>query len=226
MKKWSTIYSNNIKKLGGPKKYLDYKIKEKTLLINKIIEYCKPYKNILEAGCGTGVMSTYLANKGFDVTAVDNEQGMLSIARKISKNYTKRPIFVKQDINKLNFPRNHFGVVFSHGVLEHFNDDQIVSLLKQQLKISHTLIFSIPTNYLDEKKNRYYGNERFLSFNKWKYLISKTKCKTIDMFGFHYIMGWRKYLDIIIRGKIFGPSPYLTFVLRKNEYAKRTQKKS
>ncbi len=153
MKKWSSIYSNNIKKLGGPKKYLNYKIKEKTLLINKIIKYCKPYKNILEAGCGTGVMSTYLANKGFDVTAVDNEQGMLSIARKISKNYTKRPIFVKQDINKLNYQANYFGVVFSHGVLEHFSDDQIVSLLKQQLKISHTLIFSIPTNYLNEKKD-------------------------------------------------------------------------
>lgn len=217
MKKWSSIYLNNIKKLGGSKKYLDYKIKEKTLLIDKIIKYCKPYKNILEAGCGTGVISTYLANKGFIVTSVDNEQDMLNIARKISKIYNKNPVFIKQDINKLNYPRNHFGVVFSHGVLEHFNDDQIVFLLKQQLKISHTLIFSIPTNYLDEKKDRYYGNERFLNRTKWEDLIAKTQSKTLEVFGFHYIMGWRKYLDIIKRGKIFGPPPYLTFVLRKTK---------
>lgn len=133
MKSWTSIYSNNIKKLGGPKKYLDYKIKEKTIFIDKIIKYCKPYKNILEAGCGTGVMSTYLANKGFNVTAVDNEQGMLNLARNISKSYPKSPTFVKQDINNLDYPHNHFGVVFSHGVLEHFSDDQIISLLKQQL---------------------------------------------------------------------------------------------
>ena len=217
MKKWSSIYSNNIKKLGGPRKYLDYKIKEKTILIDKIIKYCKPYKNILEAGCGTGVMCTYLANKGFNVTAVDNEQDMLNIAKKISKNYPKRPVFVKRDINKLNYPSNHFGVVFSHGVLEHFSDDQIISLIKRQSKISHTLIFSIPTNYLDEKKDRYYGNERFMGLNKWKGLISRTECETIEIFGFHYIMGWRKYWDTIIRGKILGPPPYLTFVLRKRK---------
>jgi 2-polyprenyl-3-methyl-5-hydroxy-6-metoxy-1,4-benzoquinol methylase len=161
-------------------------------------------------------MSTYLANQGFRVTAVDNEQGMINIARKISKNYDKEPVFIKKDINKLDYPTNYFGIVFSHGVLEHFSDEQIVSLLKQQLKISRTLIFSIPTNYLDERKDRYYGNERFLSFSKWKDLISKTGCKTIEVFGFHYIMGWKKYWDIVIRGKIFGPSPYLTFVLKKN----------
>ncbi len=215
MKKWSAIYSKRIKEQGGAKEYLNYKIKEKRVFVNKIISYCKPYKNILEVGCGTGVVSTYLANKGFDVTSLDKDQEMLKIAKEISMNYSKRPHFIKKDINKLNYPRNHFGVVFSHGVLEHFNDSQIIYLLKEQLKICHTLIFSIPTNYLDEGKDRYFGNERFLSFRKWNSLISATPSKIVEVFGFHYIMGWRKYWDTIIRMKIFGPPPYLTFVLKK-----------
>ena len=214
-KNWSVIYSNKIKELGGAKKYLDYKVKEKKFFISKIISYCKPYKNILEAGCGTGVLSTYLANNGFDVTAVDNDPEMLNIAKKISMKYDKRPNFIKQDINNLNYPTNHFGVVFSHGVLEHFSDSQIISLIKKQLKISRTLIFSIPTNYLDEKKDRYYGNERFLSLKKWKSLISQTPSEIIEVFVFHYIMGWKKYWDTVVRMKIFGPPPYLTFVLKK-----------
>jgi len=215
VKKWSTIYSNKIKERGGAEEYLNYKVKEKEIFINKIISYCKPYKNILEAGCGTGVLSIYLANKGFDVTAVDNDQKMLNIANKICMKYHKKPHFIRQDINNLNYSRNYFGVVFSHGVLEHFSDSQIVYLLKEQLRISHTLIFSIPTNYLDESKDRYYGNERFLSFKKWKSLILETPSKIVEVFGFHYIMGWRKYWDTIVRMKMFGPPPYLTFVLKK-----------
>lgn len=216
MKKWSTIYSSNIKKQGAAKKYLNHKVKEKKIFLNKIINYCKPYNNILEAGCGTGVLSIFLANNGFDVTSVDSDKDMLTIANKISTKYHKKPHFMKKDINKLNYPNNHFGVVFSHGVLEHFNDTQIVSILKRQLKISHTLIFSIPTDYLDENKDRYHGNERFLSREKWINLISKTQSEIIETFGFHYIMGWRKYWDMIVRGKIFGPPPYLTFVLKKS----------
>ena len=94
MKKWSTIYSNKIKERGGAEEYLNYKVKEKEIFINKIISYCKPYKNILEAGCGTGVLSIYLANKGFDVTAVDNDQKMLNIANKICMKYHKKPHFI------------------------------------------------------------------------------------------------------------------------------------
>jgi len=140
---------------------------------------------------------------------------MLNIAKKISVKYNKRPNFIKQDINNLNYSTDHFGVVFSHGVLEHFSDFQIVSLIKKQLKISRTLIFSIPTNYLDEKKDRYYGNERFLSRKKWESLISQTPSEIVEVFGFHYIMGWKKYWDTVVRMKIFGPPPYLTFVLKK-----------
>lgn len=215
MKKWSVIYSKKIKAQGGAKKYLNYKVKEKEIFVNKIISYCKPYNNILETGCGTGVLSIYLTNKGFDVTAVDNDEEMLNIANEISIKYRKKPLFIKQDIFDLNYPNNHFGIVFSHGVLEHFDDDQIVSLLKKQLKISHTLIFSIPTNYFDEKKDRYYGNERFLSLEKWRDIISKTQSEIIEVFGFHYIIGWKKYWDTIVRGKIFGPPPYQAFVLKK-----------
>jgi len=109
---------------------------------------------------------------------------------------------------------NFFDLVFSHGVLEHFSDEEIVTLLNIQLKISKNLIFSVPSNYLSDK-DRYFGNERFMSMKKWKEIINNTQGKIIETFGFHYLIGWRGYWDTFIRGKILGPSPYFVFVLQK-----------
>jgi len=214
MRSWSKIYSKKIEELGGIEKYLNCKVKEKKLFLGKIGKYTNKRGKILEAGCGTGVLSIYLSNRGFSVTAVDVDKDMLNIAKKISEHYCERPTFQKIDLFSLEYPSDYFDLVFSHGVLEHFSDKQIITLLKKQLSISKTLIFSVPSNYLT-KKDRYFGNERFLSLNKWKEIIRQTPAEIIEIFGFHYILGWKKYWDTLTRGKIFGPLPYLTFVLRK-----------
>jgi len=214
MKKWSKIYLKKVKELGGAEKYLRYKVREKDLFIKKLLYYAGPHGKVLEAGCGTGVISTHLCNCGLEVTAIDKDRGMLKVARIISKKYPQKPNFKRVDLFDLCFPVDYYDLVFSHGVLEHFSDEQIVTLIKKQLQISKTLIFSVPSNYLSSK-DRYFGNERFLGIEKWKRLVDKTNSQIIETFGFHYIIGWKKFWDTLIRGKIFGPSPYLTFVLRK-----------
>lgn len=214
MRKWSKIYLKKIEELGGAEKYLHHKVKEKDLFIKKIIFYAGQNGKVLEAGCGTGVISTYLCNYGLEVTAVDVDENMLNVAKKISKQFSKKPNFKKIDLFKLCFPNDCFDLVFSHGVLEHFSDKQIIMLIKKQLQISKTLIFSVPSNYLTSK-DRYFGNERFLCIKKWKKLISKTESQIVETFSFHYLIGWKKYWDTLIRGKFFGPPPYITFVLRK-----------
>lgn len=214
MKEWSKIYLKKIDRLEGPKKYLQYKVREKEIFIKKILFYAGPNGKVLEAGCGTGVISTYLSNCGLEVTAVDIDEDMLKVARKISKQFSQKPGFKRVDLFKSDFPVDYYDLVFSHGVLEHFSDKQIITLIKKQLRMSKTLIFSVPSNYLSNK-DRYYGNERFLSVEKWKRLISKTNSQILETFGFHYIIGWRKYWDTLVRGKVFGPPPYITFVLKK-----------
>lgn len=214
MKSWSEMYLQRIKASGGTQKYLLIKVREKTLFLNKIATYTGKHGRILEAGCGTGVLSTFLSNQGFKVIAVDVDEGMLKIAKKISDKFSQKPIFRKINLFNLQFPQNYFDLVFSHGVLEHFTDKEIITLINKQLKISKTLIFSVPSNYLTER-DRYFGNERFLSMGKWKEIINSTEGKIIETFGFHYLLGWKKYWDTIIRGKILGPPPYFTFVLQK-----------
>lgn len=211
---WVELYKKEIKKIGHYDEYLKVKIKEKTPLIKRIIKHAKPRKRILEAACGTAVLSTYLTNLGFNVTAVDIDKEILKLANKISKNYLHKPSFKKGNLFSLNYPDNYFDVVFSHGVLEHFSDKDIIKILNIELRISKTVIVSIPSNYF-KKSERMFGDERFLSRNKWVNLINRTPADIIEIFEFHYLMGWQKIWDLFSRMKLFGTAPYLTFVLQK-----------
>ena len=174
------------------------------------------YNRILEVGCGKGFFSYLLLKekkikhkKMFGVDVFDSCQK--DELETLSNKFKFKKIESGGD---LPFPPNYFDLVFSHGVLEHFTDKEIVTLLNMQLKISKILIFSVPSNYLSNK-DRYFGNERFLSMGKWEGIINNTEGEVIETFGFHYLIGWRGYWDTFIRGKILGPSPYFVFVLQK-----------
>lgn len=213
-KTWYQIYAGEIRRAGGYHKYLQMKVEEKEPFLRRIIRYAAPNGYILEAGCGTGVLSTYLSNRGFRVIATDIDHLMLRTAKNIGRHYSCRPIFKKCDLFNLRYPANFFDVTFSHGVLEHFSDKDIVLLLKIELSISKTVIVSIPCNYFREK-DKMFGDERFMSRKKWESLINKTSGSIIERFDFHYQKGIEKLWNSLVRMKLFGPAPYLTFVLQK-----------
>lgn len=64
-KTWYEIYVNEIEEKGSISNYVNDKIKTKKNLIELIKKY-STNKKIIEAGSGTGVLSTYLASIGFD----------------------------------------------------------------------------------------------------------------------------------------------------------------
>ena len=150
MKNWYDIYIDEIKLKKDVIGYVDYKIKNKKKLINLIKKYSKR-KKIMEAGSGTGIISTYMASLGYDVTEVDIDDKILNLAKDISKKYIKKgkPKFIKKDLLKLDFKPKEFDVIFSNGVLEHFNDDDIKKILKKELEQSSFVIIGIPTTFFN-----------------------------------------------------------------------------
>lgn len=77
----------------------------------------------LDIGCGTGVHTQTLANKGAAATGVDIAEGMLSQARKMYSD----PIFVKGSAVDLPFSDNQFSTIFSSMALQWVSDTHLVA---------------------------------------------------------------------------------------------------
>ncbi len=212
MKDWYDLYQEEIRLKKNLKSYVNYKIKNKHKLINLIIKYSNN-KKIMEAGCGTGIISTYLSSLGYDVTEVDNDDKILGLAKMISKDYIKGnlPKFVKKDILKLDFDANSFEVIFSNGVLEHFSDEHILKILKLQLKQGKYVIVGIPTNFFDQEEAMY-GDERFLPLKYWRNLFYKVGAIILEETSYDYRV-FKEYFFSF--KKIFRPKPFRVFVLTK-----------
>lgn len=75
-------------------------------------------QRILEIGCGTGMNTQYLAEKGKEVTGIDFSEEMLAVARERVK--TENVQFAIRDITKpWNFDNGSFDLVVANLVLEH-----------------------------------------------------------------------------------------------------------
>ncbi len=213
---WYEVYLKDIEKKGTLENYVDDKIKNKKVLINLIKKYSKNNK-LIESGSGTGVLSTYMASLGYDVTGIDIDKDILKLSKKIAKNYNSKnkPNFQIKSIFELDYKKNNFDVSFSNGVLEHFTNEQIIDTLKQQMRIAKIVIFGIPTKYFNQEEAMY-GDERYMSYKFWRSLINDAGGMILEEKSMHYMNKRKRLLNF---KKYFRPYPYRIFVIKlKNEY--------
>lgn len=212
MKEWYDLYLEEIKLKKDLSHYVDYKIKNKKKLINLIKKYAKN-KKILEAGSGTGIISTYMASIGYDVTELDINDKILKLAKDISENYIKkgRPKFIKKDLFKMNFKNNEFDVIFSNGVLEHFSDEEIKKILSLELEQAKYVIVGIPTRFF-KPEEAMHGDERYLKIKYWRNLFDSVDATILEETSYHYMTFKEKLLNL---NKLFKIKPFWVFVLKK-----------
>lgn len=211
---WYEVYLKDIEKKGTLENYVDDKIKNKKVLINLIKKYSKNNK-LIESGSGTGVLSTYMASLGYDVTGIDIDEDILKLSKKIAKNYNSKnkPNFQKKSIFELDYKKNDFDVSFSNGVLEHFTNEQIIDTLKQQMKIAKIVIFGIPTKYFNQEEAMY-GDERYMSYKFWRNLINDAGGIVLEEKSMHYMNKRKRLLNF---KKYFRTYPYRIFVIKLNK---------
>ncbi|MGC9049254.1 MAG: methyltransferase domain-containing protein [Patescibacteria group bacterium] len=212
MGSWITYYQQEINKAGGIKLYFSKKIKEHSVLLKHIIKYSPSQGRIFEAGCGTAILSIFLENQGFQVTALDNDENMLQLAAEIAACFPKKPKLIKGNLLSLNLPENYFDIAFSHGVLEHFDREDVIKIINNQLKIAKIVIFVVPSNYFKEK-DKIHGDEHLLSIKQWQDIIGATNGRLTEKFGYyHFQNNLKPWLYRIFKISI---PPYIGFVISK-----------
>lgn len=105
-------------------------------LFSEIIKKQKNFnkgKRVLEIGCGRGSLSCYFSDSGFDCTLVDLSKKVIDVAKNIFKKNKLNARFSVDDTNSLKFSDNSFDIIFSIGLLEHFED--IKKPLKEQIRV-------------------------------------------------------------------------------------------
>lgn len=121
-----------------------------------------PGKNILELGCGSGILAKYLEERGYNVTAVDVSEYAIERAkgRDIEETYQ---LDIEEDLLTY-FAEGQFDAIISQHVIEHVDDVKILQDSLDLLREDGLVINVVPTRAhfqvkgdLDPSHERYYS---------------------------------------------------------------------
>ena len=216
MSRWSDYYLQEIADAGGLESFLKGKILEKTVLLNKIQKHA-PRGVVMEVGCGTGVISSYLAGRGYDVIAVDVCPDMLGLAEAIARSYGVRVDFRQADLLEITLDVQ-VEVAFNHGVMEHFTDPQLKILFGNIMTMAERMVFSVPSNHFTEDQ-KVFGDERLMEIRQWECILRSNGFDIVDRFGYYFQNRLHGFLYHLFKDRMMKHAHYIGFVIQKGQDA-------
>jgi SAM-dependent methyltransferase len=124
---------------------------------------------ILEVGVGSGAQSAALSRLGSLVVSVDNDARILAAARSNLQRFGPGVRVLSADAFALPFPAAAFGTSVSQGLMEHFDDEAIGSLVREQLRVCRSVTFSVPS---DRYPRQDVGDERLMDPKRWREIVT------------------------------------------------------
>jgi ubiquinone/menaquinone biosynthesis C-methylase UbiE len=101
-----------------------------------------PEKLVLEIGCGTGVITTYLDRSGSRITGIDISEDLLSQAE--AKSWSDRVDFQMGNAEHLHFEDETFDSIVGSSVLHHLDIEKSLAEIRRVLKPGGRMAFSEP----------------------------------------------------------------------------------
>ena len=114
----------------------------------------KTGEKILDAGCGPGLYTLYMARNGTDMYGADLSREKIESAKRISRKLNIDINFSTISIKQLSYEDEMFDKLVCSEVLEHVDDDmQAMRELTRVLKSNGCFILSVPADNLFNKRN-------------------------------------------------------------------------
>lgn len=121
-----------------PLNELPWEIKEAPSELREYIENNRVVGGrALDAGCGTGNFSVYLAQNGFEVVEVDYSEKALTIARQNNESQQLPIRYVRADLTELTaaLPDEQFDLILDYKVAHHLTTDRLKTYVTQCVEL-------------------------------------------------------------------------------------------
>lgn len=113
---------------GDPENQIQLAFRQHWLTFQELLGPAFPGRRVLEVGCGRGSLSAYFADAGWDCTLLDISPNAIDVARKAFAAQGLKACFEIGDCLALPFSEGSYDLVFSIGLLEHFeNIDRVIA---------------------------------------------------------------------------------------------------
>jgi SAM-dependent methyltransferase len=152
------------------------------ILYGMIQRHCPPPARILDVGCGPGWSDLYLSSAGYDVTGIDNEPRLLSLASGLAERVGIPARFELGDAFDLAPYYGRFDLVYSCGVLEHFDRDVTIQLLLEQTKCAPRALIQIPTRFTAYADG--ITDERIYTIGELRRMVKEVGLRVEAAFGY------------------------------------------
>lgn len=146
------------------------------MLISAFDEADIKVKEVLDLGCGTGGICAILADKGYDMVALDISPEMLNYARE--RNYGKNTLLLCQDMREFELYGTVQAVYSSFDCLNYLTEkgdlEDVFSLVHNYLESGGVFIFDVNTEYRYKEimDGQSYVYEFDDSFTVWRSIYS------------------------------------------------------
>ncbi len=164
---------------GEPQNQIQLAFKNHWTLFNELMKnpLFNKGKRVLEVGCGRGSLSCYFSDAGFDCKLLDSSEKAINIAEQIFKTNNLKAEFVFGDAYNLPFKDKSFDLVFSIGLLEHF--EEIEKPIQEQIRILDSgglfLGYVVPKYYENVQNDFVWINQVLKGYLKNENVIEKEK---------------------------------------------------
>jgi ubiquinone/menaquinone biosynthesis C-methylase UbiE len=148
---------------------------------------CVKGKRILEAGCGRGMISLAMAELGADVYLLDISPDALQLAKNHFASKNMHASFTHGDILYPPFEAATFDIIWNAGVMEHFEDNAQLKILRDFTNMIKPGGFFITFNPYDGAFFYKIGKRFAEQKGRWPYgpefpvRSLKEKCKTAGL---------------------------------------------
>jgi SAM-dependent methyltransferase len=183
---------------------------------------------ILDAGCGEGYLSRFLAKKGHYVFGIDSCEKLIKAAQELEK---KKPLGIKYflgDFRKTNFPSSFFDLILSHQTINEVPNpkkaiEEFKRILKKSGKVACLFLHPCFDFLPSDLKNRHFALTYFQPTEvfKGKYLVSGIFSPHPYFYLHLPLSKWIKFFtqEGFLISKIDEPHPPLKF-LKRNKWWK------